>query len=103
VARRGRDRRADLVFSGFCARDLGMGLASNRLERNEEAGGKPPVAFLPGEQSRQFLADHRSGLSACDGLLFDVGYQPGGSLQMRPTIEYPAVRDRQQWRLLCGH
>jgi len=23
------------------------------------------------------------------GLLFDVGYQPGGSMQMRPTIEYP--------------
>ena len=37
------------------------------------------------------------------GLLFDVGYQPGGSLQMRPTIEYPAVRERPQWRLLCGH
>ena len=23
------------------------------------------------------------------GQLFDVGYQPGGSMQMRPTIEYP--------------
>lgn len=23
------------------------------------------------------------------GLLFDVGYQPGGNTQMRPTIEYP--------------
>jgi hypothetical protein len=23
------------------------------------------------------------------GLLFDVGYGPSGSLQMRPTIEYP--------------
>lgn len=23
------------------------------------------------------------------GLLFDVGYRPGGSLQMRPSIEYP--------------
>jgi hypothetical protein len=23
------------------------------------------------------------------GLLFDVGYQPGGNMQMRPTIEYP--------------
>jgi hypothetical protein len=23
------------------------------------------------------------------GQLFDVGYQPGGSIQMRPTIEYP--------------
>jgi hypothetical protein len=23
------------------------------------------------------------------GQLFDAGYQPGGSIQMRPTIEYP--------------
>jgi hypothetical protein len=23
------------------------------------------------------------------GLLFDVGYRPGGNMQMRPTIEYP--------------
>jgi hypothetical protein len=23
------------------------------------------------------------------GLLFDVGYRPGGRLQMRPAIEYP--------------
>ena len=29
-------------------------------ERNEQAGGKPTMAFLPGEQSGQFLADRQA-------------------------------------------
>ena len=30
------------------------------------------------------------------GLLFDVGYQPGGSVQMRPAIDYPLYPQNDQ-------
>lgn len=30
------------------------------------------------------------------GLLFDVGYQPGGDLQMRPAIDYPPYPQNDQ-------
>jgi hypothetical protein len=53
----------------------------------KSTSGQPPPA------GRWRLRTGRVGWQLYDptggGLLFDVGYRPDGSLQMRPTIEYP--------------